>query len=110
MFGQGLGNLMGSGMKAARVGDQIDAQVVSLRGLLTQANQAAESFNNIELQMQQIATMLQQVQDPTIQMLSMQFQMLQQNIDTTQKAIQTPLNMATPILQEIDNLTNRIQN
>ena len=110
MLGSGFGSLMGGSMKAARTGDQIDAQVVALRGLITQANMAAESFNNIEIQMQQIAQMLQQIQDPSLQMLSMQFQMLQQNVDTTQKAIQSPLTQALTVAQEIDNLTNKIQN
>jgi uncharacterized coiled-coil DUF342 family protein len=104
----GLG--LGSGMKAARTGDQIDAQVTAARGLLNQALTASNNFDNIEMQMQQISQMLGQVQDPSMQMLAMQFQMLQQNIDATQKQIQGALGQLSPIMQEIDNLTNKIQN
>lgn len=105
-----FGNMLGGNMKAARVGDQIDAQVTALRGLLSQAVTASNNFDNIEMQMQQISQMLGQVQDPSMQMLSMQFQMLQQNIDATQKQIQGALAQMAPIAQEIDSLTNRIQN
>jgi len=101
---------LGTGMKAARTGDQIDAQVVAARGLLQQAISASNTFDNIEMQMQQISQMLGQVQDPSMQMLAMQFQMLQQNIDSTQKQIQGSLTQLAPVLQEIDNLTNKIQN
>ena len=100
---------LGTGMKAARTGDQIDAQVVAARGLLNQAITASNSFDNIEMQMQQISQMLGQVQDPSMQMLAMQFQMLQQNVDSTQKQIQSSLTQLAPVLQEIDNLTNKIQ-
>jgi hypothetical protein len=101
---------LGAGMKAARVGDQIDAKVIALRGLLNQATMAANNFDNIELQMQNMAQLLGQSTDPTIQMLAMQFQMLQQNIDSTQKQIQSAISQMSPELQEIDNLTNKIQN
>lgn len=101
---------LGSNMKAARTGDQIDAQVTAARGLLTQATMAANNFDAIEMQMQQVGQMLGQTQDPAMQMLAMQFQMLQQNIDSTQKQIQGSLNQLAPVLQEIDNLTNKIQN
>jgi hypothetical protein len=108
MFGNTFG--IGTGMKAARTGDQIDAQVTAARGLLTQASMAAGQFDSIEVQMQQIATMLQQSQDPSLGMLGMQFNMLQTQVDNTQKQIQSSLNQLAPILQEIDNLTNKIQN
>jgi hypothetical protein len=101
---------LGTGMKAARTGDQIDAQVTAARGLLNQAISASNNFDNIEMQMQQVSQMLGQVQDPSMQMLAMQFQMLQQNIDSTQKQIQGSLTQLAPVLQEIDNLTNKIQN
>jgi hypothetical protein len=105
LSGLGLGN----SMKAARVGDQVDAQVTAARGLVSQAIQASNGFDNIEMQLQQISQLLQGTQDPTMQMLAMQFQMLQQNIDATQKQIQLPLNQLAPVLQEIDSLTNKIQ-
>ncbi|MBH5317819.1 hypothetical protein I6N90_08380 [Paenibacillus sp. GSMTC-2017] len=96
--------------KAARTGDQIDAQVTAARGLLNQAVMAANNFDNIELQMSQISQMLQQSQDPGLAMVAMQFNMLQGQVDNTQKQIQASLQQLTPILQEIDNLTNKIQN
>jgi len=99
-----------TGMKAARTGDQIDAQVTAARGLVNQAMMAANNFDGIEVQMQQIAQMLSQTQDPSMAMLAMQFQMLQTNIDATQKQVQASLQQLAPILQEIDNLTNKIQN
>lgn len=105
-----LNNMFGGGMKAARTGDQIDAQVVAARGLLQQAVQAATQFDSIEMQMQQVSTMLQQTQDPSLMMLANQFTMLQTMVDNTQKQIQSSLTQMTPILQEIDNLTNKIQN
>lgn len=101
---------LGTGMKAARTGDQIDAQVTAARGLLSQATMAAGQFDMIEQQMAQIATMMQQSQDPTLAMLAMQFTMLQNQVDATQKQIQGSLTQLAPILQEIDNLTNKIQN
>lgn len=106
----GTSGVFGTGMKAARTGDQIDAQVIAARGLLTQASMAAANFDNIEVQMQQISTMLQQSQDPSLGMLAMQFNMLQTQVDNTQKQIQSSLTQLAPILQEIDNLTNKIQN
>ena len=107
-----FGNTMafGGGMKAARTGDQIDAQVTAARGLLNQATMAASQFDTIEQSMAQISTMLQQSNHPSSAMLAMQFNMLQQNVDSTQKQIQSSLTQLTPILQEIDNLTNKIQN
>ena len=101
---------LGTGMKAARTGDQIDAQVTAARALLNQAAMAANQFDNVEMQMQQIGQMLSNTSDPTMQMLAMQFQMLQQNIDATQKQIQSALTQLAPVLQEIDTLTNKIQN
>lgn len=106
----GFGNMIGGSMKAARTGDQIDAQVTAARGLLQQATMAANSFDNVEMQMQQLAQMMSQVQDPTMQMVAMQFQMLQQNIDSAQKQVQSALAQLGPVLQEVDNLTNKIQN
>ena len=100
----------GTGMKAARTGDQIDAQVTAARGLLNQASMAAAQFDSIEVSMQQISQMLQQSQDPSLAMLAMQFNMLQTQVDNTQKQIQSSLTQLSPILQEIDNLTNKIQN
>lgn len=101
---------LGSGMKAARTGDQIDAQVTAARGLLSQAMMAAKNFDNVEMQMNQIAQMLAQTTDPSMQMLAMQFQMLQQNIDQNQNQINASLQQLVPILSEIDSLTNKIQN
>lgn len=109
MINSMLGGLGGS-MKAARTGDQIDSQVVAARGLLNQATMAAGQFDAIEQQMAQISQMLQQSQDPSLGMLAMNFNMLQTNIDNTQKSIQLSLQQLAPILQEIDNLTNKIQN
>lgn len=105
-----FGGMMGSGMKAARTGDQIDAQVTAARGLLSQAQMSAAQFDGIEIQMQQIAGMLQQVQDPSMAMLAMQFTGMQTQIDNTQKQIVSALTQLAPVLQEIDNLTNKIQN
>jgi gas vesicle protein len=101
---------LGSGLKAARTGDQIDAQVTAARGLLNQAMMSAKNFDSVEMQMNQIAQMLSQTTDPTMQMLSMQFQMLQQNIDQNQNQINSALQQLLPILNEIDGLTNKIQN
>ena len=101
---------LGTGMKAARTGDQIDAQVTAARALLNQASMAANSFDNVQMQMNQIAQMLAQTTDPPMQMLAMQFQMLQQNVDSSQKQIQSAIQQLIPILSEIDTLTNKIQN
>lgn len=106
----GFGSMIGGSMKAARTGDQIDAQVTAARGLLQQATMAAGSFDNVEMQMQQLAQLMSQSQEPTMQMIAMQFQLLQQNIDSAQKQIQSTLTQLAPVLQEIDNLTNKIQN
>lgn len=101
---------LGTGMKAARTGDQIDAQVTAARGLLSQAQMAANQFDGIELQMNQIAQMLQSTQDPQFAMLAMQFSSMQTQIDNAQKQVVNSLAQLAPILQEIDNLTNKIQN
>jgi hypothetical protein len=105
----GFGSMMGSGMKAARTGDQIDAQVTAARALVNQATMAAAQFDAIEVSMQQISQMLQQANDPSLSMLAMQFNMLQTQVDNTQKQIQSPLTQLAPVLQEIDSLTNKIQ-
>lgn len=109
MFGT-LGNALGGSMKAARTGDQIDAQVAIARGLVTQAQNAALQFDGIEVQMQQVATMMQQSQEPTFVMIGGQFTLLQTMIDNAQKQIQSALTQLAPVLQEIDNQTNKIQN
>lgn len=105
-----LSGALGGSMKAARTGDQIDAQVTAARGLIQQASMAASQFDSIEMQMQQISQLLQSSQEPTLVMVSGQFSMLQTMVDNTQKQIQASLTQLAPILQEIDNLTNKIQN
>ena len=103
----GLGSgMFGTGMKAARVGDQIDAQVQGAKALVLNAKTTAQQFDFVESQLQQFAQILGQA-DP---MSAMQFQNLQQQINNIQTQIVNSLNQVEGALTQIDNLTNAIQN
>ncbi|MGF9741557.1 hypothetical protein ABEX38_29760, partial [Priestia megaterium] len=70
----------GFGMKSARVGDQIDAEVTALKGVVGNAKLTLQQFDFVESQLQQLAQMAGNT-DP---MLAMQFQQLQQQINNIQ--------------------------
>lgn len=105
----GGNNMLGSfgiGMKSARVGDQIDAEVVAGKTVLANTKMTAQQFDFIETQLQQFAQMLGQA-DP---MAAMQFQNLQQQINNIQAQIINGITQAEQSFQKIDTLTDRIQN
>lgn len=94
------------GMKAARVGDQIDAEVKGAKALVLNAKTTASQFDFIESQLAQFSQIIGQ-QDP---MAAMQFQNLQQQIDNIQTQIVNSLAQVEASLSQIDSLTNAIQN
>ncbi|WP_153019491.1 hypothetical protein [Bacillus gaemokensis] len=106
MFGSnGLG-MFGTGMKSARVADQIDAQVNSGRLTIQNANMAVQQLDYIESQLTQMASMLQQ----EVPMIAMQFQNLVQQINNNQGQVVNALKQADTIFASIDQLTDKIQN
>ena len=100
------GNMFGMGMKSARVGHQIDAEVVAGKTLLANTKMTAQQLDFIETQLQQFAQMLGQ-QDP---MASMQFNNLVQQINNIQGQIVNGITQAESSFVKIDSLTDKIQN
>lgn len=100
------GSMFGMGMKSARVGDQIDAEVVAGKTLLANTKMTAQQLDFIETQLQQFAQMLGQ-QDP---MASMQFNNLVQQINNIQGQIVNGITQAENSFVKIDSLTDKIQN
>lgn len=96
----------GFNSKSARVADQIDAEVKAGKSLLQNANMVAQQFDFYEQQLAQFAQMLQ-AHDPSA---SMQFQLLQQQINNTQTQIVQSLQQVNQLLNNIDSLTDKIQN
>lgn len=96
----------GMGMKSARVGDQIDAEVTALRGVATNTKMTAQQFDFVESQLQQFAQIIGQA-DP---MAAMQFQNLQAQINNIQGQIVNGLTQIEQGLTKIDTITDKIQN
>lgn len=101
-----LGNGFGFGMKSARVGDQIDAEVTGLKGIVNNGKLTAQQFDFVETQLQQFAQLIGQ-QDP---MVAMQFQNMQQQINNIQSQLVGALTQVEQGLVKIDALTDKIQN
>lgn len=101
-----LGNGFGFGMKSARVGDQIDAEVTALKGVTSNGKLVAQQFDFVETQLQQFAQLIGQ-QDP---MVAMQFQNMQQQINNIQSQLVSALTQVEQGLVKIDGLTDKIQN
>lgn len=100
------GGMFGMGMKSARVGDQIDAEVTALKSVVTNAKLTAQQFDFVETQLQQLSQMAGNT-DP---MLAMQFQQLQQQINNVQAQVVNGLTQVESGLVKIDTLTDKIQN
>jgi hypothetical protein len=96
----------GLGMKSARVGDQIDAEVKALKGIASNTKLTLQQFDFVESQLQQLAQLSGQ-SDP---MLSMQFQQLQSQINNIQSQGVNGLTQIEQGLTGIDQLTDKIQN
>lgn len=97
---------LGMGMKSARVGDQIDAEVKGGKSVIANAKMVAQQFDFVETQLTQFSQMLQQ-QDP---MVAMQFQNMTQQINNIQAQLVGSLTQVDQTLTSIDQLTDRIQN
>lgn len=97
---------IGTGMRAARTGDQIDAEVVAGKTVLANTKMTAQQLDFIETQLQQFAQMLGQT-DP---MAAMQFQNLVQQINNIQGQIVNGISQAEQSFVKIDSLTDKIQN
>lgn len=100
-----LGNGFGFGMKSARVGDQIDAEVTGLKGIVTNGKLVAQQFDFVETQLQQFSQLVQG--EP---MMAMQFQQMQQQINNIQSQLVNALTQVEQGLVKIDALTDKIQN
>ncbi|HLO11587.1 MAG TPA: hypothetical protein VK190_04960 [Pseudoneobacillus sp.] len=100
----GLG--LGMGFKAARVGDQIDAEVTAAKSLIQQGVMASQQLDFIETQLTQIAQQLQH----EAPMIAMQFQNLVQQINNNQGMIANVFQQVQQSLMKIDGLTDKIQN
>ena len=96
----------GLGMKSARVGDQIDAEVKGAKAIVLSTKMVAQQFDFVESQLQQFSQLIGN-QDP---MAAMQFQNLQQQINNIQSQIVNGLNQIDTSLATIDSHTNAIQN
>lgn len=96
----------GIGMKSARVGDQIDAEVKGGKTVVNNVKMVAQQFDFVESQLQQFAQLIGQA-DP---MAAMQFQNLQAQINNIQGQIMNGLTQVDQTLTNIDALTDRIQN
>lgn len=103
MIGTGM---FGMGMKSARVGDQIDAEVTALKGVTSNTKLTAQQFDFVESQLQQLAQLAGNA-DP---MLAMQFQQLQQQINNVQAQVVNGLTQIEQGLTKIDAITDKIQN
>jgi hypothetical protein len=98
--------MLGFSNKAARVGDQIDAEAKAGASLINNALIAVQQLDFYEQSLAQFASIVQQ-HDPSA---AMQFQMMQQQINNTQTQIVAALKGAHQSFANIDGLTNRIQN
>jgi conjugal transfer/entry exclusion protein len=96
----------GLGMKSARVGDQIDAEVTAAKALVQNCMLTAQQFDFVESQLQQFAQLISQA-DPSA---AMQFQNMQQQINNIQAQIVSVLQQVHQSLTKIDGLTDKIQN
>ncbi|MFX5501851.1 hypothetical protein ACM5ME_17765 [Bacillus subtilis] len=96
----------GLGMKSARVGDQIDAEVTALKSVASNTKLTLQQFDFVESQLQQLA----QLAGNTDPMLAMQFQQLQQQINNIQAQGASGLTQIEQGLTKIDGLTDKIQN
>lgn len=92
------------GNKAARTGDQIDAQVQGARQLVANAKMTAQQFDFIETQMQQLAQLVGE--EP---MAVMQFQNMKNQMNNIQAQIISSLSGVDEALAHIDKLTDNIQ-
>lgn len=101
-----LNQFLGSGMKAARTGDQIDSIVMGLKGVVTNTKMTAQQFDFIETQLQQFAQGLQ-AEAPH---LASTFANLTAQINNIQGQVVTGLNQLETGLVQIDSLTDKIQN
>lgn len=99
-------NGFGLGMKSARVGDQIDAEVKGGKAVVANIKMVAQQFDFVESQLQQFSQLIGQA-DP---MSAMQFQNLQAQINNIQGQIVNGLTQVEQSLTTIDQLTDRIQN
>jgi hypothetical protein len=102
----GGNGMFGMGMKSARVGDQIDAEVTALKSVASSTKLTAQQFDFVETQLAQLAQMAGN-SDP---MLAMQFQQIQQQIDNIQSQMVNGLTQLEQGLTKIDSLTDKIQN
>lgn len=99
----GLG--LGTGMKAARTGDQIDAKVQAGKSVLDMAEMSLQQLDFIESQLTQMAQQLQH----EAPMIAMNFQNLVQQINNNQAQVANGVRQAKQIFVEIDGLTDKIQ-
>jgi hypothetical protein len=101
----GFGSLMGSGIKAARTGDQIDAEVKGALSIATNTKMTLQQFDFVETQLTQFAQILQQ----EAPQLAMQFQNLTQQINNIQGQSVQGITQIEQSLRNIDSLTDKIQ-
>ena len=99
-----FGNLTG-GMKAARTGDQIDAEAKAGLAIVTNTRTVTQQFDFVEAQLEQFATIISQA-DP---MAAMNFQNLKAQINNIQTQVNNGLNQVENSLRTIDSLTDKIQ-
>jgi hypothetical protein len=104
MFGSNLG--FGTGLKAERVGNAIDAKVQAGKSALDMAEMSLQQLDFIEQQLTQMAQQLQ-AEAP---MIAMQFQNLVQQINNQQGQVVSAVRQAKMNFSEIDGLTDKIQN
>lgn len=97
----------GFGNKAARVGDQIDAETKAGILAVNNAKAVAQQFDFVETQLKQFAQLIGQSGD---QMAAMQFQNLEQQINNIQLQLVNGLNACEQHFRNIDAQTDKIQN
>jgi ABC-type transporter Mla subunit MlaD len=101
----GTTGIFGSGMKAARTGDQIDAVVTGAKSVIANTKLTATQFDFIESQLQQFAQGL--VQEAPH--LAGTFNNLVQQINNIQGQIVNGLTQVEQALVQVDGLTDKIQ-
>lgn len=99
--------MFGQGMKAARTGDQIDAQVVAGKSLAQNTIMSLQQFDGIEATLNQLAQLVAASGDT---MGAMQFEQLKNQIDGYQKQAQTNVQQIVQVFDTINALTDKIQN
>ncbi|MEC0276829.1 hypothetical protein [Peribacillus frigoritolerans] len=104
LFG-GIGGVLGSGMKAARVGDQIDAEVKGALSIASNTIMTLDQFDFVETQLAQFGQLLQQ-ENP---LLAQQFQNLVNQINNIQGQAKNGISQIQTSLRTIDSHTNVIQ-